>query len=124
MRVLRHERVVRPIDSADAEGGAALPLVRLELLAEVLALLFGAHGEHIGPVDQPTVLQAGDAEYEALQHPGVVEGAGDHASRLEGDEEHRGGDLLGEAAAPGELLQLDAGGPVRVGGQVTDQHEG
>jgi len=124
VRVLRDERVVRPIDGLDAESGAACALVGLERLAEVPALLFGPYREHIGPMNERAVLQSRDTEDESLQHPRVIEGAGDDAPGLEGDEEHRGRDLLGEAAAPGELLEFDAGGPVRVGGQVTDVHSG
>ena len=82
------------------------------------------HGEHVGPVDQRPVLDPRDAEDEAEQGAVVVEGPGHDAPRLLGDEEHRGGDLLREAAAPGEFLELDAGGAVGVGGEVADLHDG
>jgi hypothetical protein len=67
------------------------------------------------------VLHAGDAEDEAEEAAGVVERAGGDAARLLGDEEHGGGDLLGEAAAPGELLEFDALGAVGVRLEISDQ---
>ena len=51
----------------------------------------------------------------------VGESAGGHAAQLLGDEEHGGGNLFGEAGAPGDLLEGHALGPIFVGGEIAKQ---
>ena len=70
------------------------------------------------------VLEAGHAEDETHQRAVVVEGPGDNAAEFLCDEEHRGGDALGEGDAPGEALQFDAATTVVVGVKIPDLQGG
>lgn len=122
VRVARDQGIVCPVDRLDSEPPAGIALIGLEAFAEVLSLCGRVYGEHIRPVDQFSVPNPGDPEDEAHQSPVIIEGAGDDAPGLRRDQEHRGGDLLGESCAPGQLLESDAGGAVGVGGEVADVH--
>src|SRR5437764_1185773 len=119
VRVAGDERVEGPVHQAHAplEQGVALKL--LESAADAVVAQLGSHGEHVGPVDQPAVLDAGHAEHEAEEPVLGVEGAGRNAAEPLADLEDSGGNALAEGGAPGVLLQGDAGDEVFVGREVT-----
>src|SRR5207302_589732 len=120
VRVASDEGVEGPVDRAHAELQQRLALKLLEPAADAVVAQLGADGQHIGPVDQPSVLDAGDAEDEADGPVPGVEGARSHAAQALADLEDSGRDALAEVGAPRLVLQGDAGGEVIVGVEMPD----
>src|SRR5207237_331750 len=114
------EGVEGPVDRAHAELQQRLALKLLEPAADAVVAQLGADGQHIGPVDQPSVLDAGDAEDEADEPLPGVEGARSHAAQALADLEDSGRGALAEVGAPRLVLQGDAGGEVIVGVEMPD----
>ena len=74
--------------------------------------------EHVGPVDEVPVLDAGHAEDESDDVSAPVECAGGDAADALGDLEDGGGYSLAESGTPDPVLELDAGDELFVGREV------
>ena len=107
VRVARLERIEGPELAGDAAAGERGALVLLEAPADAVLARLGADAEHVRPVDELVVADAGEAEDESEE--GVVgEGAEEHAADVGGDFEHRRGDDVAEFGAPDGGLEGDA----------------
>src|SRR5439155_20126410 len=122
--VARDQGVESPVDHAHTELEQRLTLKLLEPAADAAVPQLGAHGEHVGPVDEPSVLDAGHAEHEAEQAVLGIEGAGRYAAEPLTDLEDGGRDALAEVGAPGLVREGHAGGKVFVGAEVADVEAG
>src|SRR6185437_13005505 len=118
--VAGHERVEGPVHAHDAEATDGFALKLLEVAPDPVIAEFGSYGEHVGPVDQVTPFDAGEAEDEADQAVIAVEGAGGDAADALGHLENGGGDPFVELRAPGFVLEGDAGVVFGRGAEVPD----
>ena len=90
--------------------------------AEVLPLRRWAHREHVGPMDELATPESGYPKDKPEHRAIVRKSPGRDAAEFLRHEEHRGGDLFGEAGAPSDLLERQAGGTISMGSERADQH--
>ena len=104
VRVPGDERIERPIDDVAAELANELSLLLLEPASEADVPRLGAHGEHVGPVDDAPSLDAGESEDESDEVPVRPESAEDDAADALSDFKEARGNDVAETLAPGLAL--------------------
>ncbi len=108
VRVSADERIERPIDDVTAELANELSLLLFEAASDADVPSLGAHGEHVGPVDDASSLDAGESEDESDEVPVWPESAEDHAAHALSDFQDARGNDVAETLAPGLALEVDA----------------
>ena len=85
VRVSADERIERPIDDVSAELANDLSLLLLEPASDADVPRLGAHGEHVGPMDDAASLDARESEDESDEAPVRPESAEDDAANALSD---------------------------------------
>jgi len=105
---VRHQGVERPPHVHDLDGEQHVPLVELQSLAQAQTARFRPHRQHVGPMYQAAVMDAGEAEDQPQQVAVLIERAGGDTADLLTNLENGGWNDLGELVAPRQALDRDA----------------
>src|SRR4051794_28018096 len=118
MRVAGDQRVERPDDASDSHLRHQRALVELEPAADAMIPRLRSHREHVGPVNQVPVSEAGHAEHETEHWTALsrtIERRRRHSPEVLRHLENRARHPLVETGPPGLVLNPDALVVLRLG---------